>query len=62
MGKISEFIESSKRILIVSKKPSWAEYKVIAKITALGMIFIAVIGFAIAMVFRLLCSFGGVCL
>jgi len=62
MGKISDFIAASRRILVVSKKPAWSDYKTMAKITGLGMIFIALIGFAIALIFRLLCGMAGICL
>jgi len=43
--RISEFIGTSRRILIVSQKPSWLEYKTMAKVTALGIALIAVIDF-----------------
>ena len=52
--RISEFIGASRRILIVSQKPSWLEYKTMAKITALGIALIAVIDFVITLAFRLL--------
>ncbi len=52
--RISEFIGASRRILIVSQKPSWLEYKTMAKITALGIALIAVIDYAITLAFKLL--------
>ncbi|MBI2530556.1 MAG: protein translocase SEC61 complex subunit gamma [Candidatus Diapherotrites archaeon] len=52
--RISEFIGTSRRILIVSQKPSWLEYKTMAKITALGIALIAVIDYVITLAFRLL--------
>lgn len=52
--KISSFMESSRRIFIVSQKPSWLEYKTMAKITALGIALIAVIDYVITLAFRLL--------
>ena len=52
--RISSFIESSRRIFIVSQKPSWLEYKTMAKITALGIALIAVIDYVITFAFKLL--------
>ena len=40
--------------MIVSQKPSWLEYKTMAKVTALGIALIAVIDFVITLAFRLL--------
>jgi protein transport protein SEC61 subunit gamma-like protein len=52
-GKIGSFLESSKRILIVSKKPSSEEFWQISKITGIGIILIAVIGFVVYFLFAL---------
>ena len=62
MGKISDFISASRRIFVVSKKPAWPDYKVMVKITGLGIIFIALIGFAIAFLFMILRTLTGVAL
>jgi protein transport protein SEC61 subunit gamma and related proteins len=51
---ISNFIESSKRIFIVSRKPDWNEFKTITKITAIGIIIIALIGCIILFIVNLL--------
>ncbi len=45
--KVGKFIEDSKRIFIVSKKPTWEEYKRMAIIIGLGIIAIGIIGFLI---------------
>ncbi|HLC92355.1 MAG TPA: protein translocase SEC61 complex subunit gamma [archaeon] len=42
-----EFVQSSTRIFNVSRKPNWTEYKVIAKVTGIGIILIGVIGFTV---------------
>lgn len=42
-----EFVQSSIRIFNVSRKPNWAEYKVIAKVTGVGIILIGIIGFMV---------------
>jgi len=54
MFNIQEFIDSAKRILIVSKKPDLNEYLMIAKVTALGIVVIAIIGFIVILIFSLL--------
>jgi len=45
--KIRNFISESKRVLMVTKKPTWKEYKLAAKITGIGMILIGLIGLLI---------------
>ena len=50
MGLISSFIEDSKRILTVSRKPDWKEFITIAKITGIGIIIIALIGFIVRLI------------
>ena len=50
---LGEFLNSSKRIFMVSKKPSWKEFKVMAKITGIGIIVIAMIGYIIFLAFYL---------
>ncbi|MFH1235141.1 MAG: protein translocase SEC61 complex subunit gamma [Candidatus Diapherotrites archaeon] len=46
-------LESWKRIFTVSKKPDWEEYKLMLKVTALGILLIGVLGFAVLLVFSL---------
>ena len=50
--KLGEFIASSKRIFYISRKPSWKDYVEMSKVTGLGIILIAIIGFAITFVFK----------
>jgi len=54
MFDFGQFVEQSKRIFSVSKKPDWSEYKQMAKITGIGIILIAVLGFVLTFVFRFL--------
>lgn len=54
MVGISGFIESAKRVLMVSKKPDWREYRTMAKITGAGILLIAAIGLVVTLIFRLL--------
>ncbi|ACS32986.1 protein translocase SEC61 complex subunit gamma [Thermococcus gammatolerans] len=48
--KIKNFLSESRRVLLVTRKPSWKEYKLAAKITGLGMIIIGTIGLLITMI------------
>jgi protein transport protein SEC61 subunit gamma-like protein len=53
MSKLSDFISSSKRIFIVSKKPSWKEFSVMAKVTGIGIVIVGVIGFILETIFKI---------
>jgi len=48
---LRDFIESSKRVLIVSKKPTKEEYLLLAKITLIGVLLLGALGFIIALLF-----------
>ncbi|HZX20482.1 MAG TPA: protein translocase SEC61 complex subunit gamma [archaeon] len=50
MVDIQAFIQSSLRIFNVSRKPAWAEYRVMAQITGLGIIIIGIIGFFVKLI------------
>jgi len=52
-SKLKRFIEESKRVLIVTKKPSREEYKTIVKASGLGILIIGFLGFIIAMIQQL---------
>lgn len=47
---IDKFIKDSKRVLKVSRKPDKEEYFELAKISALGVLVIGAIGFAIVLI------------
>ncbi|MGB9577029.1 MAG: protein translocase SEC61 complex subunit gamma [Candidatus Micrarchaeia archaeon] len=49
VGKIKNFVQQSERVLNVTHKPKPDEFKHIAFSTALGMIVIGLIGFAVSM-------------
>lgn len=53
-NKIKEFFESSKRILLISKKPSRKEFWSMAKIVGIGMIVIGVIGFIVRIIMNII--------
>lgn len=45
--KFKSFIKECRRVLKVTKKPSMEEFKMIVKITGLGIIVIGLVGFII---------------
>jgi protein transport protein SEC61 subunit gamma-like protein len=51
---LRDFIESTRRVLIVAKKPDKQEYFLMLKITLLGIIIIGLLGFFIGLLFSLL--------
>jgi len=53
-GKITAFIEDSKRIFTISKKPSKEEFFAMLKATGIGIILIGIIGYIISFVFNFL--------
>ena len=50
-AKIKGFLEDSRRIFTVSKKPDWKEYSALIKVTGLGILLIAFIGYVIILIF-----------
>lgn len=50
---LKKFIEDSKRIFVVSKKPTMEEYKQMAIIIGVGIIFIGILGYLIYLLFAL---------
>ncbi|MDI3483967.1 MAG: protein transport protein subunit gamma [Methanobacteriaceae archaeon] len=51
---ILEFIEKSRRVLKVSKKPDREEYFTVAKVTGIGIIIIGVIGLIITLMTQII--------
>ena len=51
---LDKFVKDSKRVLKVSRKPDKAEYFDFAKVTALGILVIGVIGFVIVIIGQLI--------
>ncbi len=56
MGKFRKFIDDSKRVMSISYKPSSEEFNKSAKIILIGILFIGVIGFIIAIIISLVIS------
>jgi len=50
---LGQFIDDSKRIFLVSRKPTMDEYKRMALIVAIGMILIGIIAFIVYLFFAL---------
>jgi protein transport protein SEC61 subunit gamma-like protein len=46
-GRWEKFVTGARRILIVSKKPDNAQYMSMARITALGIVVLGIIGFLV---------------
>lgn len=47
---IKERLENYKRILMVTKKPSWSDFTFVTKICAIGTLIIGVLGLALYLV------------
>ncbi len=47
--RFDKFVKDSKRVLKVSRKPDAQEYKELAKVSAIGVVIIGVIGFVIVL-------------
>lgn len=47
LNKLSTFIIESKRVFQVTKKPSLDEFKVIVKVSGIGILVIGILGFII---------------
>ena len=52
-AKFKEFIAKCGRVLIVMRKPTKQEYKLIAQAAALGMLLMGAVGFLISMIVKL---------
>ena len=48
---VTKFIDDSKRIFTISKKPTWDEFKIMAKVTGIGILIIGIIGFFVSLIF-----------
>jgi len=54
LSKLKSFVIQSKRVLKITKKPSKEEFKVIVKVSGIGIALIGAIGFAIHLGWRLM--------
>ncbi len=53
-ASLNSFIAKCKRVWMVLKKPSKEEFTKVAKVSALGILVIGIIGFAISLIMKLL--------
>ncbi len=51
MEKLRGFIANSRRVLLIAKKPDWSEFQTMAKVTGIGIIIIAIIGYLVYLLF-----------
>ncbi|MBU2477084.1 protein translocase SEC61 complex subunit gamma [Candidatus Micrarchaeota archaeon] len=52
MFDVGKFLNSTKRIFTVSKKPDMSEYKIMSQVTGIGIIIIGAIAFVIMLIFH----------
>lgn len=52
IGKLKSFYEKSKRVWLVLKKPTRKEYEMVAKISAIGIVVLGLIGFLISIIIQ----------
>ena len=52
-GKIKAFIEKSKRVWLVLKKPTKKEFESVAKVSAVGIVLLGFLGFLISITMKL---------
>ena len=57
LSKLTDFISQCTRVWQITRKPTNAEFKIVSQASALGMLFIGLLGFAVAAVFKLLLKF-----
>ena len=53
MDKLKAFIAKSKRVWLILKKPTRKEYEMIAKVSAIGIAALGVVGFIISMFMKM---------
>ena len=51
MDSLRTFISSSRRVFVIAKKPDWKEFEVMAKVTGIGILIIALIAYVIFLFF-----------
>lgn len=51
--KLSSFLQSTKRVLVIASKPESRDYLAMVKVTGIGIAIIALIGFIIKLIFSI---------
>ncbi len=54
MNDLKSFAAKSKRVWLVLKKPSRKEFEMVAKVSAIGILILGIIGFFIAILVKIL--------
>ena len=54
LTRFKSFLKECKRVFMITKKPSMKEFKIIVKVTAIGIALIGVIGFLIQILWILI--------
>ena len=49
MNNLKDFLEKCKRVWKVTRKPSMNEFKIISKVSAIGILIIGLIGFLVSL-------------
>lgn len=49
--KLSRFLSSAKRVLVIARKPTWQEFQAMAKVTGIGILIVAVLAYIVFIVF-----------
>jgi len=57
ISKLTDFISQCVRVWQITRKPTKDEFKIVSQASALGIILIGFIGFAIAAIFKILIKF-----
>ena len=53
VGKLKNFAIESKRVFLITRKPTKQEFKIIVKVSAIGMLLIGLIGFVLRIAYQL---------
>ena len=51
MFNIAEFLTQARRIILVSRKPTWPEYMTMSRVTGIGILAIGILGAIITLIF-----------
>ena len=52
-ARFSRFVSECRRVLKITRKPTWPEYTMLAKVTGLGILVIGMLGFVLTIVVQL---------
>jgi len=52
-GRLSSFFQSTRRVIVIASKPESRDYLAMIKVTGIGIIIVALIGFIIKFIFSI---------